>query len=147
MPGFHSTLLLLILSSSSSLASIFQSIKERIVRSQEECNAEREKLENEVKAKKKELERLNTKISSLNDPQGIESAIEKYNTQYRQLQTQQKKEEKEHAARLKAVSEEIRSAVELAEEWQQHQKKTLNKHNAQLEAAVEFASQLKLLDS
>ena len=63
------------------------------------------------------------------------------------MQTQQRKEEKEHAARLKAVSEEIRSAVELAEEWQQHQKKTLNKHNAQLEAAVEFASQLKLLDS
>ncbi len=127
--------------------SFFQSIKETIVRSQEECNAEREKLENEVKAKKNELERLNTKISSLNDPQGIESAIEKYNAQYRQLQTQQKKEEKELAARLKAVSEEIQSAVELAEEWQQHQKKTLNKLNAQLEAAVEFASQLKLLDS
>ena len=104
-------------------------------------------IQNEVKAKKDELERLNTKISSLNDPQSIETAIEKYNAQYRQLQTRQQKEEKEHAARLKAVSEEIRSAVELAEEWQEHKKKALYKHNAQLEAAVEFASQLKLLDS
>lgn len=56
-------------------------------------------------------------------------------------------EEKEHVARLKAVSGEIRSAVELAEEWQEHKKKTLNKHIGQLEGAIEFASQLKLLDS
>lgn len=126
---------------------LVQTIKERIVSSQEECNAEQEKLESEIKAKKKELERLKTKINSLNDPQSIEAAIEKYDAQYRQLQAQQQKEQKEHAATLKAVSEEIRSAVELAEEWQEHKKKVLNKHNAQLEAAVEFASQLKLLDS
>mmetsp|Transcript_19429 Transcript_19429/g.33117 ORF Transcript_19429/g.33117 Transcript_19429/m.33117 type:complete len:706 (-) Transcript_19429:92-2209(-) len=134
-------------SSGADLAENIDFIKERIVCSQEECNAEQQKLENEVKAKKDELERLNTKISSLNDPQSIETAIEKYNAQYRQLQTRQQKEEKDHAVRLKAVSEEIRSAVELAEEWQEHKRKALNKHNAQLEAAVEFASQLKLLDS
>ena len=63
------------------------------------------------------------------------------------MQTQQKKEEKEHAARLKAVSEEIRSAVELAEEWQEHKRKTLSKQKGHLEGAVEFASQLKLMDS
>ena len=67
----------------------------------------------ESQAKKKELERLNTKISSLNDPESIEKAIEKYNAQYRQLEVQQKKEENEHKATLKAVSEEIRNAVEL----------------------------------
>eukprot|EP00986_Skeletonema_menzelii_P020290 scaffold30745_cov160-Skeletonema_menzelii.AAC.4 len=133
--------------SGADLAENIDVIKEKIVSSQKECNVEQQNLENEIKAKKKELERLNTKISSLNDPQSIEAAIEKYDAQYRQLQTQQQKEEKEHAATLKAVSEEIRSAVELAEEWQEHKKKKLNKHNAQLEAAVEFASQLKLLDS
>ncbi|KAL7496652.1 hypothetical protein ACHAWT_004783 [Skeletonema menzelii] len=133
--------------SGADLAENIDVIKEKIVSSQEECNVEQQNLENEIKAKKKELERLNTKISSLNNPQSIEAAIEKYDAQYRQLQTQQQKEEKEHAATLKAVSEEIRSAVELAEEWQEHKKKKLNKHNAQLEAAVEFASQLKLLDS
>jgi len=133
--------------SGADLAENIDVIKEKIVSSQEECNVEQQNLENEIKAKKKELERLNTKIYSLNDPQSIEAAIEKYDAQYRQLQTQQQKEEKEHAATLKAVSEEIRSAVELAEEWQEHKKKKLNKHNAQLEAAVEFASQLKLLDS
>lgn len=122
-------------------------IKERIVRSQEECDAEQQQLESEVKAKKKELERLNTKISSLNDPQSIEAAIEKYNAQYTQLQTQQKKEEKEHAATLRAVSEEIRRALELAEELQEHKRKTLNKQKGHLEGAIEFASQLKLLDS
>ena len=134
----HSCLLLL---------PVYQSIKEGITRSQEECNAEQHQLESDIKAKKKELERLNTKISSLNDPESIEKAIEKYNAQYRQLEVQQKKEENEHKATLKAVSEEIRNAVELAEEWQEHKRKTLNKHNGHLEGAIEFASQLKLLDS
>ena len=86
---------------------IEQAIEHRITSLEYECKSKKAKLEGDIQDKPRQLETLNDSISSLNDPKGIETTIKEYNDEYEQLQSRQRKEEKEYLAKMKAVLDEI----------------------------------------
>eukprot|EP00970_Alexandrium_tamarense_P018382 scaffold13330_cov205-Alexandrium_tamarense.AAC.19 len=132
---------------SEQLAEDIEDIKQKITSCQEESTAEQEKLESEIKSKRRQLELLQTKITTLNDPKGTEATIEKYNAQYKQLQALQLKQDKENTAKKNAVAEEIRNAVEKAQKHQDFVKKAISEMNGYLKKKEEECMKLELLDS
>lgn len=104
-------------------------------------------MEGEIKDKRRQMELLNTKISSLNDPEGIESTIAKYDSEYKQLQLVQQKQEKENMTKKKAVADEIRRALTLAKEYEDTKKKQLSEMHAYIRKKKEEGEQIRLLDS
>ena len=107
----------------------------------------RVKLEADIQDKRRQLEILNNRISSLNNPKGIESTIKRYDDEYEELQLRQQKEERENQAKLKAVSDEIRHAIILAKENEAQKKKLLNVMNDYIRQKMEECESFKLLDS
>ena len=85
----------------------YQAIKDRINSCEEECEDTKERLEADIQGKRRQFELLNSKISSLTDPKGVESTIKKLDAEYKQLQARQQKEEKENMANIKAVTDKI----------------------------------------
>ena len=69
---------------------IEQAIEHRITSSEYECKSKKAKLEGDIQDKPRQLETLNDRISSLNDPKGIETTIKEYNDEYEQLQSRMK---------------------------------------------------------
>ena len=123
-----------------------QATKDKISSCEEETEATKEKLESDIKAKQRQLDLLQTKISSLNDPEGVKATIAKYDAEHKRLQLQLEKERKEHAAMKKAVDDEIRAALMKAKEYQDYKKK-LNELNSHIKKRKKEAEQLNLLDS
>ena len=98
------------------MSCVLKAIKQRITSSEYECKSNKVKLESDIQDKRRQLEILNDRISSLNDPKGIETTIKKCDDEYEQLKNRQRKEEKENLAKMKAVLDEIRHAIMLAKE-------------------------------
>ena len=125
-----------------------QTIKDKISSCTDECDASRERLEDDIKGKRRELESLNTKISSLNDPDGVESTVAKFDSEHQQLQLQKQMQAKENEIKKKAVADEIRRAIVLAKEFEEDRDKELDDMNKYLQKKDEEArSKLNLLDS
>ena len=124
-----------------------QAIKDKIESCKEECETRKERLEIDINGKHRQLDLLNTKISSLNDPRGVESTIEGYDAEYKRLQSQQRKEEGENTAKKKAVNDEIRNAFELAKEYEAAKRNKLNELNSYIGRRKEECEKIKLLDS
>lgn len=124
-----------------------ETIKQRITSSEKECNSMKEKLEADIQDKRRQLVLLNDRISSLNDPKGIESTIKKYEDEYEQLQLRQRKEEKENTAKLKAVHDEIVKALTLAKEYEVQKEKKLEEMNDYIRRQKEAIENVRLLDS
>jgi hypothetical protein len=124
-----------------------QAIKVRVISCDEESEATKERLEADIQAKQRQLELLNNRISSLNDPKGVESTIMELDAEYEQLKLRQQREEKENMAKLKAVTDEIRRAFILAKEYEAHKKKRLDEMNDYIRQKQEECENIKLLDS
>lgn len=90
---------------------------------------------------------MNSRITSLNDPKGIESEIKKYDNVYKELQDRQRKEERENLAKMKAVSDEIRHAYTLAKEDEAKKIQLFNDMNDYISQKMEECESFKLLDS
>ena len=125
----------------------YQAIKDRINSCEEECEDTKERLEADIQGKRRQLELLNSKISSLNDPKDIESTIKKLDAEYEQLQIRQQKEEKDNMAKMKAVTDEIRRSLSLAKEYEAHKKNRLEEMNSYIRQKQEECENIKLLDS
>lgn len=132
---------------SSHISLFFQTIKDKITSCQDECETKREQLASDIKGKERQLDLLNTKISSLNDPKGVESTIEKYNAEYKQLQMEEQRQGREIMAMKKSVNDEIRKALVLAREFQVEREKKLSDMNEYIGKRKEEGAKLKLLDS
>ena len=105
-------------------------------------------MEDDIKGKRRELESLNTKISSLNDPDGVESTVAKFDSEYQQLQLQKQMQAKENEIKKKVVADEIRRAIVMAKEYEDDRDKELDEMNKYLQKKDEEArNKLKLLDS
>ena len=105
-------------------------------------------MEDDINGKRRELESLNTKISSLNDPDGVESSVAKFDSEYQQLQLQKQMQAKENEIKKKAVADEIRRAIVAANEYEEDRDKQLDDMNKYLQKKDEEArNKLKLLDS
>jgi hypothetical protein len=90
---------------------------------------------------------LNDRISSLNDPKGIETTIKKCDDEYEQLKNRQRKEEKENLAKMKAASDEIRHAYMLAKENEAQKKQLFHDMNDYISQKMEECESFKLLES
>lgn len=91
---------------------------------------------------------MNSRISSLNDPKGIESEIKKYDNEYEELKDRQREEERENLAKMKAVLDEIRHAYTLAKDNDGKKKQLFNDMNDYISQKVEEeCERFKLLDS
>lgn len=126
---------------------MLQIIAEKIKICQEECAADQEKLESDISAKRRQLDQLNNKKTSLNDPQGTESTIDKYHRQYEELQGLKKKKDDENVAMMKAVNDEMCKAMEMVQDYQQYKKKVVGEMVVYLEKKGDEKLKLKLLDS
>ena len=124
-----------------------KAIKQRITSSEYECKSTKVKLEADIQDKRRQLEILNNRISSLNDPKVIESTIKKHDDEYEELQVRQRKEERENVAMLKAVSDEIRHAVMLAKEYDAKKKQLFNDMNDYISQKMEECESFKLKES
>jgi chromosome segregation ATPase len=90
-----------------------QAIKDRVTSCEEESATTKERLEADIQDKRRQPELLNKRISSLNDPKGIESTIMKLDAEYEQLKLRQQREEKKNMAKLKAVTDELHECQKL----------------------------------
>ena len=90
---------------------------------------------------------MNAKIISENDPHAIESMIENYDRKYEALLLVQKKQNEENVAKKKAVADEIRQAVQKAQEYQRYKKKRLEELVQYVEKKKEESLAWKLLES
>jgi len=124
-----------------------EAIIEQITSCEEECASTKEQLESDIRDKHRQLDLLNNKISSTNDPMGVDSTIDKYNAEYKQLQLQQLKQEKENMANKKAVADEIRKALEMAKKYEDAKRKQLSEMNAYIEKRKKECAKIELLDS
>ena len=124
-----------------------QATKDKIESCRNECVATRDRLNAEVLDKRRELDLCNTKIAALDDPEGRESAVAKYDAELARLRSQQREEEEEHVARKKAVADEIRNALTKAQEYEDRKKECLNNMNAHIDSKREECAKIKLLDS
>lgn len=104
-----------------------------------------EQLESDIQAKHRQIELLQTKITSLNDPSGTDSAIAKCDALYEDLQALQTKRHQENVSRRKSVAEEIRRAVEAAAEYEKFVQRVIEERNAYARKKKEGLN-LKLLD-
>mmetsp|Transcript_5498 Transcript_5498/g.11975 ORF Transcript_5498/g.11975 Transcript_5498/m.11975 type:complete len:733 (+) Transcript_5498:145-2343(+) len=124
-----------------------EAIKDKIASFEEESAATKGRLEADIEDKRRRLDLLNTKISSLDDPDGVAAAMERLEAEYKQLQLRQRREEKEHVANKRAVADEIRRALELAKEYEEEKRKRLSEMNAYIEKRREECARIQLLDS
>ena len=90
-----------------------QAINDRILFCDEECETTKKRFEADIQAKQRQLELLNNKISSPDDPKGIESTIKNLNAEYEQLKLQQHREDKKNMAKLTAVTNELDECEEI----------------------------------
>eukprot|EP00571_Detonula_confervacea_P007692 CAMPEP_0172324148 /NCGR_PEP_ID=MMETSP1058-20130122/50580_1 /TAXON_ID=83371 /ORGANISM="Detonula confervacea, Strain CCMP 353" /LENGTH=703 /DNA_ID=CAMNT_0013040345 /DNA_START=80 /DNA_END=2191 /DNA_ORIENTATION=- len=132
---------------SEQLVEDIETIKHKLASCEEECEATKQKLETDIKGKQRQLDLLKTRISSLNDPKGVESTLAKYNAEYKQLQLQQQKEEKEYTAKKKAVADAIHKALMLAKEYEVAKETKLKEMNVYIAKRKEESKKIKLLDS
>lgn len=107
-----------------------QAIKDKIAASRKEFTTEQELLQSEIQSKQRQLQILQSKITTLNDPGETESAIFKYEKQYKELLVSQKKQDKENVARKRAVTDEIRKVIEVAVEHSKFVQKAIDERNA-----------------
>mmetsp|Transcript_30073 Transcript_30073/g.72630 ORF Transcript_30073/g.72630 Transcript_30073/m.72630 type:complete len:697 (-) Transcript_30073:1689-3779(-) len=133
--------------SNEQLVEDIEAIKEKIMSCEEECERTKQQLEADIKAKRRELELLHTDISSLDDPNGVEATIAKYDAEYKQLEILDQKEEKEHTAQKQAVTDEIRRALMLAKKCKDANDKRTKEMTAYIEKRKAESEQIKLLDS
>jgi len=124
-----------------------EAIREQITSCEEECASTKEQLESHIRGKHRQLDLLNNKISSTNDPMSVDLTIDKYNAEYKHLQLQQLKQEKEDMANKMAVAGEIRKALEMAKEYEDAKRKQLSEMNAYIEKKTKECAKIKLLDS
>jgi len=132
---------------SEDLVEDIDSIKHKIACCDEDCETTKQQLESDIKGKQRQHDLLSTKISSLNDPQGLELTLAKYKTEYKQLQMQLQTQEEEYTAKKKAVTDEIRNALTLAKEYDVAKKTKLKEMNEYIEKKKEECQNIKLLDS
>ena len=129
------------------MSCVLKAIKQRITSSEYECKSNKVKLESDIQDKRRQLEILNDRISSLNDPKGIETTIQKCDDEYEQLKNRQRKEEKENLAKMKAASDEIRHACMLVKENEAQKKQLFNDMNDYISQKMEECESFKLLES
>jgi phosphotransacetylase len=129
------------------LSCVLKAIKQRITSSEYECKSNKVKLESDIQDKRRQLEILNDRISSLNDPKGIETTIKKCDDEYEQLKNRQRKEETENLAKMKAASDEIRHACMLVKENEAQKKQLFNDMNDYISQKMEECESFKLLES
>ena len=129
------------------MSCVLKAIKQRITSSEYECKSNKVKLESDIQDKRRQLEILNDRISSLNDPKGIETTIKKCDDEYEQLKNRQRKEEKENLAKMKAASDEIRHACMLVKENEAQKKQLFNDMNDYISQKMEECESFKLLES
>ncbi len=77
----------------------------------------------------------------------MESTLAKYEAEYKRLEAQLQKEEKEHVAQKKAVADEIRRALTLMRDTDIAMKKKLDEMNVYVEKRKGECEKIKLLDS
>ncbi|KAL7521989.1 hypothetical protein ACHAWX_006685 [Stephanocyclus meneghinianus] len=123
----------------------FESVVHKITTHQEESKMKEEQLESDIQAKYRQIELLQTKITTLNDPNGTDSAIAKCDALYKDLQALQTKRHKENLSRRKSVAEEIRRAVEAAAEYEKFVQRVIEERNAYARKKKEGLN-LKLMD-
>ncbi|KAL7549627.1 hypothetical protein ACHAWF_017696 [Thalassiosira exigua] len=119
----------------------------KIASCKEEGERQKAKLEAEIKDKRRQLKILGTKISSIDDPEGVEAALRKIESECERLEAQRQKQAKEIEAEKKAVNDEVRRALELAKEYKDHKEKKLAELNAYIEKKKEECDNIKLLES
>ncbi|EJK68080.1 hypothetical protein THAOC_10782 [Thalassiosira oceanica] len=124
-----------------------ETIKHEIALRDEECDSAREKLESDILDKKGEVERLNDKISSLSDPGGVEATLARLDAEAVELEERRRKESETNRLKKKAVADEVRRAVEAAQEYRERKAARLREMNDYVARKVEEARKLKLLDS
>ena len=129
------------------MSCVLKAIKQRITSSEYECKSNKVKLESDIQDKRRQLEILNDRISSLNDPKGIETTIKKCDDEYEQLKNRQRKEETENLAKMKAASDEIRHACMLVKENEAQKKQLFNDMNDYISQKMEECESFKLLES
>ena len=78
---------------------------------EETLKRERDEQEGTLAVRLREIDSIETKISSLRDPVALEAAIAKYQRQCTQLETLRQKNQEEHAALNEAVQAEISDAL------------------------------------
>ena len=106
-----------------------------------------ERLETSINDKVRQLQSLNTKISSLSDPFLIESTIAKSDAEYKQLQLQQDMEEKEQLSQEKAVTDEIQTALMHLKEYEVAMRERFGEMCTYVRQRKEDCEKIKLLDS
>jgi len=134
-------------SSKEQLADDIAALKEKIEAIQEECNNTQQELESQISSKRRQIQLLESKISSLDNPEDADSTIQKYNRRYEELLELQKKNREEMRANMKAVNDEIRNAMELVKKYEEYKKKTVEEVKEYLERKEEAIQNLRLLDS
>ena len=104
---------------------------------EETLKRERDEQEGTLAVRLREIDSIETKISSLRDPVALEAAIAKYQRQCTQLETLRQKNQEEHAALNEAVQAEISDALAslaVREEHIQTKLRELEDHIADREA-------------
>ncbi|KAL7470602.1 hypothetical protein ACHAXS_010850 [Conticribra weissflogii] len=122
-------------------------MKERIKTTQEECIHTQQELESQISSKRRQIQLLQSKISSLDSPDEADATIQKYNRRYEELLEIQKKNRDEMRANMKAVNDEIRNAMELVKKYEEYKKEKVDEVMRYLEEKKEEVDKLRLLDS
>ena len=124
-----------------------QTIEDKIKACQEECEAAREKLESDIDAKRRQHDLLATKIASLDDPRGVESAIARYEGECEELESRRRRQEEDIVASKRAAADELRDALAKAQEYEERKGEVLADVDSYLERKRGEAEQVKPLDS
>ncbi len=122
-------------------------MKERIKTTQEECIHTQQELESQISSKRRQIQLLQSKISSLDSPDEADATIQKYNRRYEELLEIQKKNRDEMRANMKAVNDEIRNAMELVKKYEEYKKEKVDEVMRYVEEKKEEVDKLRLLDS
>ncbi|KAL3760419.1 hypothetical protein ACHAWU_005954 [Discostella pseudostelligera] len=124
-----------------------EAIKDKTTSGKEECDQLKVGLETEINDNVRELESIQTKISSINDPTVVESNIAKIDAEYKQLKARQQQTVKEHVVTKKAVTDEIQMALTAIQEYEVDKREQLDGMNAYIRQKKEEFDKLKLMDS
>jgi len=101
-------------------------LAEKIKKNEEIITKEKKEHGVSLSVRLKEIELLETKISSIRDPMALEAAITKYQKQCAQLEALRRQHHEKNVAKKKAVQQEINEAIRACADHKEYTQRRLN---------------------